>query len=85
MAAWTDAAFPRWDALTTVMSVIANYLLLKKIWENWIIWVVMDVIAINIYYLKGLYVTSGLYVIFFFLATYGLIRWWKDYHEQEVN
>lgn len=83
MAAYTDASFPRWDALTTVMSVIANYLLLRKIWENWVIWVVMDVIAINIYYLKGLYVTSGLYVVFLGLATYGLIKWWMDYEKQE--
>lgn len=82
MERWTDASFPYWDALTTVMSVVANYLLLRKIWENWVIWVMMDVIAINIYYLKGLYVTSGLYVIFLFLATYGLMKWWNDYNNQ---
>ena len=82
MAAWTDAAFPRWDALTTVMSIVANFLLLRKVWENWVIWIVMDAIAINIYYMKGLYVTSGLYVVFLFLATYGLIKWSNDWSKQ---
>lgn len=91
MATYTDASFPYWDALTTVMSVVANYLLIKKIWENWVIWVAMDVIAINIYYQKELYVTSGLYVVFLGLATYGLLEWYrkigrdKDGIERAVN
>lgn len=75
----TDASFPYADALTTSMSVAASVLLLKKILENWVIWIAMDLIAIPIYYMKGMYVTSGLYVIFLGLATYGLVTWIKDY------
>lgn len=85
MATKTDASFPYWDALTTVMSVVANYFLIKKIWENWAIWVTMDIIAIFIYYQKGLYVTSGLYVVFLGLATYGLVKWLLDYSNQEAE
>lgn len=77
MTTYTDASFPYWDALTTTMSIIANLLLIKKIWENWVIWVLMDCIAIVIYYQKELYVTSGLYVIFLGLAIYGTIEWYR--------
>jgi len=79
MSNLTDASFPYWDALTTSMSVIAQYLMMKKIWESWIVWIAMDVIAINIYHAKGLEITAGLYAIFFFLASYGLTKWYKSF------
>lgn len=82
MATWTDASFPYWDAFTTVMSLVAQYFLIKKIWENWVLWIVMDVVAIFVYYAKDLYVTSGLYVIFLGLATFGLFKWIEDYRNQ---
>lgn len=85
MNANTDASFPYADALTTTMSIAASILMLKKILENWILWILMDLIAIPVYYLKGLYVTSGLYVIFLGLAVVGLVRWLSDYQLQKVQ
>jgi nicotinamide mononucleotide transporter len=82
MATNTDASFPYIDALTTTMSVAASILLLKKIWENWIIWIAMDLIAIPLYYTKEMYVTSGLYVIFLGLATYGAVTWYREMRAQ---
>lgn len=78
MSNFTDASFPYMDALTTSMSVVASILLLKKVFENWIIWIAMDFLAIYVYYQKELYITSGLYIIFLGLATYGLITWYKE-------
>ena len=82
MANTTDASFPYADALTTTMSIAASILMLKKIIENWVLWIVMDLIAIPIYFLKELYVTSGLYVIFLGLAVKGLMAWRSDYRRQ---
>lgn len=82
MATYTDASFPYADALTTVMSIAASLLMLKKVLENWYLWIAMDLIAIPIYYAKGLYITSGLYVLFLVLATLGLLAWRKDYLKQ---
>lgn len=79
MSLTTDASFPYADALTTVMSIVASILMLNKYAENWIWWITMDVLAIYIYYQKELYVTSGLYVIFLGLASYGLIAWYNSY------
>lgn len=80
MAHNTDASFPYADALTTSLSLVASVLMLKKIIENWVLWIIMDLIAIPIYFLKGLYVTSGLYVIFLVLAIMGLVQWVRDHH-----
>ena len=84
MATNTDASFPYADALTTTMSIVASILMLKKIFENWIVWIAMDLIAIPIYYQKELYVTSGLYVIFLCLASYGAYTWYKDMENQNA-
>jgi nicotinamide mononucleotide transporter len=85
MANYTDADFPYLDALTTTMSIGASILLLKKIWENWLIWIAMDLIAIPLYYAKEAYVTSGLYVIFLGLATYGLVKWSRNMKTQKTQ
>ena len=82
MANFTDAAVPYIDALTTTMSIAASIMLLKKIWENWIIWIAMDLIAIPVYYSREMFVVSGLYVVFLGLATYGLVTWYKDLKAQ---
>lgn len=82
MATYTDASFPYADALTTWMSIAAQLLMLRKYIENWAVWVGMDAIAIFIYAAKGLVVTSGLYVIFFFLAAWGGYIWLRQYHKQ---
>lgn len=79
MATWTDASFPYADAFTTWMSVFAQILMIRKYWESWVLWVTMDVVAIGIYFMKGLYVVSGLYVIFLILATIGLFKWYRDW------
>lgn len=75
----TGASFPYIDALTTWMSIAAQLLMIAKYRESWILWVAMDVIAIFVYYAKGLVVTSGLYVLFLVLATLGGVAWYRDY------
>ncbi len=75
MATHTDADFPYFDAFTTVASLVAQYLMARKKLENWIIWIIVDVVAIQIYYLKGLYVTSFLFVVYLGLSIKGWIDW----------
>lgn len=67
------------DAAIAVISIVATVLMTRKLLESWVLWIVVDLIAINVYYLKGLYVTSGLYVVLLGLAVYGLLEWIKSY------
>ncbi|TAK31072.1 MAG: nicotinamide riboside transporter PnuC [Saprospiraceae bacterium] len=73
----TDADFAYYDAFTTVASLSAQYLLTQKKIENWAVWIVVDLVAIPIYLLKELYVTSGLYFVYLLLCISGLMGWWK--------
>lgn len=69
-----DAA-PFLDALTTVMSLVAQYLLTKKYLENWYVWIAADVIYVGLYAFKDLYLTSALYLIFLCMCVAGLKEW----------
>ncbi len=82
MARWTDASVPYWDAATTVLSLVAQYLLARKVLENWPFWITVDVLAIGIYTVKELYITAGLYVVFLGLASWGWIAWTKSLRDQ---
>ena len=66
---------PFWDALTTVMSLVAQYLLTKKIIENWNVWIAADVIYVVLYAYKGLYLTAILYFIFLCMCVRGIVEW----------
>jgi len=72
---YTNADLPYWDSTTTVMSLIAQWMLARKILENWLVWISADVLFVGIYLHKKLYLTSLLYVIFLILATSGYIVW----------
>ena len=66
---------PFWDALTTVMSLVAQYLLTKKNIDNWPVWISVDVIYIWLYAIKHLYLTSVIYAIFLMMCFVGLRDW----------
>jgi len=72
---YTDASLPWVDSTQTVMSLIAQYLLSFKRIENWMLWIVVDVISIWMYQYKALYLTAVLYAVFLCLAVQGLRRW----------
>lgn len=72
---YTQADYAYADAFTTVASLIAQYLIAKKKLENWLLWIIVDIVAIQIYLLKELYWTSGLYFIYLLLCIYGFVSW----------
>jgi nicotinamide mononucleotide transporter len=69
-----DAA-PFLDALTTVLSLIAQYLLNGKRLENWFVWIAADVLYIYLYLTKGLYLTAVLYALFIVMCIAGVRAW----------
>lgn len=85
MFTYTDASFPFADAWTTWMSVFAQILMIRKYWQSWVLWFVMDIGAIYIYFVKGLFVTSGLYVVFLMIAFAGMVVWYHDWKRTQEN
>jgi len=83
MRTFTNASLPYWDAAATVMSLIAQWLMARKVLESWVIWIAVDVLSIGIYLAKGLYPTMVLYVAFLVLATMGLFAWRKSWKQAQ--
>ena len=75
MANYTQAAFPYLDAATTCFAVMTTYLVAKKVLENWLYWVVIDLVSIYLYLSKGLMLTSLLFVLYVGLAVAGYFLW----------
>lgn len=78
MGTLTDASVPYGDAFTTVASLIAQWLMARKHLESWLLWIVVDVVAIGIYWYKELHLTCGLYAVFLMLASLGWFSWKKS-------
>jgi nicotinamide mononucleotide transporter len=78
----TDASFPYEDAFITVASLIAQYLMIKKIIQSWLFWIIVDIVAIVIYAYKGLYFTTVLYLLFLIMAVIGYLEWRKAFNEE---
>jgi len=66
---------PLWDALTTVLSIVAQYMLNKKFLENWYFWILADIIYIPLYVYEQLYLTSVVYLIFLGMCLLGVRAW----------
>lgn len=75
MATYTQAAFPYLDAATSCFAVMTTYLVTKKVLENWLYWVVIDLVSIYLYLCKGLILTSLLFVFYVGLAVVGYFLW----------
>ena len=74
-----DAALPSIDAMTTSVSLAAQWMMTRKLLENWIIWVAVDVVYIGVYIYKSLYLTAVLYLIFLILSAMGYFQWKASY------
>jgi nicotinamide mononucleotide transporter len=71
----TDAALPRLDALLTTTSLIAQWMMTRKILENWMLWIAVDVVYVPMFFSQRLYATAMLYSAFLVLAIMGLVEW----------
>lgn len=72
---FTNTDVPWADALPTVLSIAATYLLGKKYIENWPAWIVVNLISIALFAYKGLWLTVGLYALFAIMAFVGWQAW----------
>ena len=68
-------AFPFWDATMTILSIVAQVLMTRKYVENWILWIVINIISVGIYATQGVYAMSVQYAILMFIAANGTREW----------
>ncbi|BBG61571.1 Nicotinamide riboside transporter pnuC [Providencia rustigianii] len=74
-------AFPFWDSTMTVLSVVAMILMTRKYVENWLLWVVINVISIVVFFIQGVYAMSLEYLLLLGIALNGSRLWMKSAKE----
>lgn len=81
---FTDSRIPVFDSMSTALSIVAMWMLSRKLVEQWLVWLVVDMISVGLYIYKGIPWTAGLYTLYCVLAIVGYLRWRKLAHEQRA-
>ena len=73
------------DTITTAIFFVAMWLMAKRKIENWIFWIVGDLISVPLYLYKGFTFTSFQYFGFTFIAIFGYLAWKKNLHKTQLT
>jgi len=79
---YTPASYPYLDSFCTACSLIAQAFMARKVLENWLIWIFVDIIYVGVYIFKHLDLTAGMYGLYVGIALLGYLDWRKDYKKQ---
>jgi nicotinamide mononucleotide transporter len=80
-----NGAAPFGDALTTVLSLVAQYLMCQKRLENWWFWIAADLIYVPLYFSRNLPLTGVLYAILLIMCIVGLREWRRGMESQPAS
>ncbi len=75
MVGWFDGELPRWDAVILIGSILAQFLLDNKKLQTWVVWAVVNVVAIYVYARADLPMAAAQYVFFLANTVYGYRSW----------
>lgn len=82
LAQFTAAFWPFADALIAWGGVLTTWLVVRKVLENWLYWLLLDALAVAIYTERGLYPTALLYALYLVLVVAGYLRWRRVYRDR---
>ena len=85
LARYTNQALPYWDSGIAAFSLVAQWMLARKLIENWIFWFVIDVVAVGVYFTRGLYPTTVLYLVYLGLAVAGWRAWRQSIAAHQIE
>lgn len=80
-----DARYTGLDGFATAFSLLATWMLARKILENWAYWIVADAVAIVLYVLLGLWWYAALYAIYVVLSVSALVRWKREWAAAQAS
>lgn len=81
---YTQAALPYLDSFTTWGAVVTTWMVARKVLENWLYWLVVDVAAAYMYILKDLYFFAALMLVYLVMVVFGWLNWHKEYQQQNA-
>ena len=80
---FTESRVPVLDSMSTALCIVAMWMLSRKLVEQWLVWLVVDMISVGLYIYKGIPITAGLYTLYCALAIAGYMRWLKQIKSQD--
>ena len=80
---FTDSPVPYGDSFTTTLSILAMWMLAHKYIEQWLLWIVVNVVSTGLYFWKGLDTTAVLFVVYSIIPIFGYIKWKKMIAQQQ--
>ncbi|MFI5311364.1 MAG: nicotinamide riboside transporter PnuC [Gemmatimonadales bacterium] len=78
-AGHTNAALPYMDSSLVSVSLVAQWMMTRKLLENWALWIAADVVYVGMFIFKQLYPTALLYAVFLVLAVLGHAQWRRSW------
>ncbi len=78
LSEYTDSPLPKADSFTTALSIVATWMLARKMIEHWWLWIIVDSVSAGLYFYKALYPTAILFVIYTIMAIIGYRQWKKS-------
>ena len=72
---YTLATYSYADTLTTVLSICATWMVVQKVLENWLYWIVIDAIYIYLFHQRGGDLVALLYAVYLIIAIAGYVKW----------
>lgn len=78
LKSFTDSPVPAWDSSVTSLSIVATWMLARKIYEHWYLWVLVNLSAAALFFSRNLYPTVILYIVYCIMSFAGLIEWRKS-------
>jgi nicotinamide mononucleotide transporter len=82
LSRFTDSPVPVWDSFITSLSIVATWMLARKIYEHWYLWIVVNFVAAVLFFTRGLYPTVILYTVYGIMSFAGLSAWKKTIKEE---
>lgn len=80
---YTDSPVPFADSLATSLSIVATWMLARKILEHWLVWIFVDAFSIGLFWYKGLFPTVVLFIVYTIMAVAGFVEWKKAYRAEK--
>ena len=79
---FTDSPVPYGDSFTTTLSILAMWMLAHKYIEQWLLWIVVNIVSTGLYFWKGLDTTAVLFIVYSIIPVFGYLKWKKMMVEQ---
>lgn len=73
------SAYPYADSFIVVMSITTTFYMIEKKIESWVIWIIVDILATYLYFIRGVKFFAFEYLVFTVIASFGLWNWYREY------